>query len=56
MHSFVHSVSSHTGLVQLNIFRSGKLSDVKFRSLGFNQSQTTQILQQAPGLSIKVIK
>ena len=56
MHSFVHSASSHTGLVQITIFRSGQLSDVKFRSLGFTQSWTTQILEQAPGFSIKVLK
>ena len=55
MHSFVHSASSPTGLVDITIFRSGQLSDVKFRSLGFIQSWTTQILQQAPGFSIKVL-
>ena len=56
MHSSVHSASSHTGLVQVTIFRSGQLSDVKFRSLGFIQSQTTQFLRPAPGFSIKVLK
>ena len=47
MHSSVHSASSHTGLVQITIFRSGQLSDVKFI-----QSRTTQFLRPAPGFSI----
>ena len=56
MHSSVHSASVHTGLVQITIFHSGQLSNVKFLSLGFIQSRTTQFLQQAAGFSIKVLK
>ena len=51
----MHSTSSHTGAVH-NHFVAGGILNMKFQSLGFNQSLINRFLVNAPGFGIKVLK
>ena len=55
VYSKMHSASSHTGVVH-NHFVAGGILDVKFQSLGFNQSLINRFLVNTPGFGIKVLK